>query len=350
MDSVDLEVLRAATQWCAAGHLTLLGTVVRTWGSAPRPPGSLIAIREDGQVKGSVSGGCIEDDLIDKVRSGELRPLTPLTQTYGISADEAHRFGLPCGGTLQIVLEPIGARSQLQPLLDAVLAYQLVTRELDLATGVASLRAGSHAPQPIYDGRTLMTSHGPRRRLVIVGAAQASRYLASMAQALDYRVIVCDPRTEYLDQWDVPGVELSREMPDDLIVRLALDVHSAVVALTHDPKLDDMALLEALKSAAFYVGALGSRLNSARRRERLALFDLTAEEIARLHGPVGLDLGARTPPEIAVAILAEMTAIKNGVTVLPSRREALPASATMPSDAAAISVAAAVAGNGRCTT
>jgi len=309
---------------------------VRTWGSAPRPPGSLIAIREDGQVRGSVSGGCIEDDLIDKVRSGELRPLTPLTQTYGISADEAHRFGLPCGGTLQIVLEPIGARSQLQPLLDAVLAYQLVTRELD--------RAGSHAPAPIYDGRTLMTSHGPRRRLVIVGAAQASRYLASMAQALDYRVIVCDPRTEYLDQWDVPGVELSREMPDDLIVRLALDVHSAVVALTHDPKLDDMALLEALKSAAFYVGALGSRLNSARRRERLALFDLTAEEIARLHGPVGLDLGARTPPEIAVAILAEMTAIKNGVTVLPSRREALPASATMPSDAAA------VAGNGHCTT
>ena len=153
MDSVDLEVLRAATQWCAAGHLTLLGTVVRTWGSAPRPPGSLIAIREDGQVRGSVSGGCIEDDLIDKVRTGELRPLTPLTQTYGISADEAHRFGLPCGGTLQIVLEPIGAQSQLQPLLDAVLAYQLVTRELDLATGVASLRAGSHAPQPIYDGQ-----------------------------------------------------------------------------------------------------------------------------------------------------------------------------------------------------
>jgi len=143
-----------------------------------------------------------------------------------------------------------------------------------------------------------------------------------MAQALDYRVIVCDPRSEYLDQWDVAGVEVSREMPDDLIVRLALDPHSAVVALTHDPKLDDMALLEALKSRAFYVGALGSRANNARRRERLALFDLDAAQIARLHGPVGLDLGARTPPEIAVAILAEMTALKNGVTIARSRRAA----------------------------
>jgi xanthine dehydrogenase accessory factor len=325
VDSVDLEVLTAATQWSAAGHLTLLGTVVQTWGSAPRPPGSLIAIRGDGQVKGSVSGGCIEDDLIDQVRTGALRPLTPLTLTYGISADEAHRFGLPCGGTLRIVMEPVSEQSQLQPLLDAVLDYRLVTRELDLATGAASLRAGLHALQPVCDGATLLTSHGPRRRLVIIGAAQASRYLASMAQALDYRVIVCDPRSEYLDQWDVPGVELSREMPDDLILRLALDAHSAVVALTHDPKLDDMALLEALKSAAFYVGALGSRLNSERRRERLALFDLSAAEIARLHGPVGLDLGARTPPEIAIAILAEMTAIKNGVTIPPSRRAALPA-------------------------
>ena len=328
MDSVDLEVLSAALAWHAAGHPTLLGTVVKTWGSAPRPPGSMIAIRDDGHVKGSVSGGCIEDALIEQVRSGELRPLAPVTLTYGITADEAHRFGLPCGGTLQIVLEPVAGHTQLRALLEAVQASRLITRSVDLNSGVATLTDGEHAPLPVFDGQRMITSHGPRRRLLIIGAAQVSRYLANMALALDYRVIVCDPRTEYLDEWDVPAVELSSEMPDDLIIRLQLDAHSAVVALTHDPKLDDMALLEALKSPAFYVGALGSRLNNARRRERLALFDLSAEEIARLHGPVGLDLGARTPPEIAVAILAEITALKNGVVIAGSERRRPQASAT----------------------
>jgi len=331
MDSVDLEVLTAALSWHTAGHPTLLGTVVKTWGSAPRPPGSMIAIRDDGHVKGSVSGGCIEDALIEQVRTGELRPCTPVTLTYGLTADEAHRFGLPCGGTLQIVLEPVADHTQLRALLDAVQASRLVTRTVDFDSGVATLSDGEYAPQPVFDGRRMIASHGPRHRLLIIGAAQVSRYLANMALALDYRVIICDPRTEYFDEWDVPGVELSREMPDDLIIRLQLDAHSAVVALTHDPKLDDMALLEALKSPAFYVGALGSRLNNARRRERLALFDLSAAEIASLHGPVGLDLGARTPPEIAVAILAEITAIKNHVVIAASQR----LRAQAPSDAQA---------------
>lgn len=324
MDSVDLEVLQAAVAWHRAGHATLLGTVVKTWGSAPRPPGSMIAIRDDGHVKGSVSGGCIEDALIDQIRDGTLRPSRPQLLTYGVSADEAHRFGLPCGGTLQIALEPVAAHSQLDALLEAVQNSGIVTRTVALDTGIATLSPGEFAPLPFCDGQRMITSHGPRRRLLIIGAAQVSRYLANMAQALDYRVIVCDPRSEYLDEWDIAGVELSREMPDDLILRLKLDPHSAVVALTHDPKLDDMALLEALKSPAFYVGALGSRLNNARRRERLALFDLSHEEIARLHGPVGLDLGAHTPPEIAVAILAEITAIKNGVRIAGSERSRLP--------------------------
>jgi len=341
MDSVDLEVLNAALAWHTAGHFTLLGTVVKTWGSAPRPPGSMIAIRDDGHVRGSVSGGCIEDALIEQVRSGELRLRAPTILTYGITADEAYRFGLPCGGTLQIVLEPVAEHSQLRALLDAVQASRLITRSVDLDSGVATLTDGEYASQPVVDRQRMIASHGPRRRLLIIGAAQVSRYLANMALALDYRVIICDPRTEYLDEWDIPGVELSREMPDDLIIRLQLDAHSAVVALTHDPKLDDMALLEALKSPAFYVGALGSRLNNARRRERLALFDLSAEEIACLHGPVGLDLGARTPPEIAVAILAEITAIKNHVHIAASVRmrpepptDAFSCSAVNASDAA----------------
>ncbi|TAK53570.1 MAG: hypothetical protein EPO22_15770, partial [Dehalococcoidia bacterium] len=146
-------------------------------------------------------------------------------------------------------------------------------------------------------------------------AGQLSRYLAQMAQALDYHVTVCDPREEYAEAWNVPGVQLNRSYPDDVVLQMNLDAHSAVVAVTHDPKLDDAALLEALKSPAFYVGALGSKANNDKRRQRLADFDLSAGEIARLHGPVGLKIGSRTPPEIAVAILAEMTAVRRGVLV-----------------------------------
>jgi xanthine dehydrogenase accessory factor len=152
--------------------------------------------------------------------------------------------------------------------------------------------------------------------LIIIGAGQLSRYVATMALSLDYEVTVCDPRSNYLEEWDVPGVSLTREMPDDAVLRLQPDDYCAVLSLTHDPKLDDMALLEALKSPAFYVGAIGSQRNNGARRQRLALFDLTQEEIGRLHGPVGLYLGSRTPPEIAISILAEMTAIRNGVPVL----------------------------------
>ena len=149
--------------------------------------------------------------------------------------------------------------------------------------------------------------------MLIIGAGQISNYLAQMGLALDYNIIVCDPREEYADTWHVPGCEFTRGMPDDVISELNLDSHSAVVAVTHDPKLDDLALIEALKSPAFYVGALGSRLNTAKRKQRLAGFDLSQAELDRLHGPVGLRIGSKTPPEIAVSILAEMTAVRHGV-------------------------------------
>jgi xanthine dehydrogenase accessory factor len=319
MDSVNLEVLKTALKWSESGAYTLLVTVVRTWGSAPRPVGSVMTIRDDGRVHGSISGGCIEDDLIEKIQRGAYRETRPSKLIYGLSAEEAHRFGLPCGGTMEIVLECVTVDAKLQPLLDAVASHTVVTRTLDLESGQVTLLPGAHAAAVELTGNQLVTVHGPRFRLVIVGAAHASRYLADMANSLDYEVIVCDPRQEYLDEWDIAGVQLSREMPDDLLLRLQLDRHSAVVTLTHDPKLDDMALLEALKSPAFYVGSIGSRANNEKRRERLALFDLTPEEIGRLHGPIGMHIGARTPPEIAIAILAEMTAIRNGIPVLQSQ-------------------------------
>lgn len=315
MDSVDIEVLRAASDWIDAGRRVVLGTIVHTWGSAPRPVGALLAIRDDGQVMGSVSGGCVEDDLIDKVRSGALAACSPEVMTYGVTREQAMRFGLPCGGTLQLVLEPVAASAQLRELLARIERQEIVVRRLTLATGEATLHAGTRADVLQFDGNVLATVHGPRYRLLLIGAGQVAHYLAPMAQALDYAVTVCDPREEYALGWTVADVELVRGMPDDVVLSMNLDSHCAVVALTHDPKLDDLALLEALKSPAFYVGALGSRLNNDRRRQRLADFDLSADEIVRLRGPVGIPIGSKTPPEIAVSILAEMTAVKRGAKV-----------------------------------
>ena len=315
MDSVDMQVLKTASGWLASGRKVTLATVIRTWGSAPRPIGALTAIRDDGMVVGSVSGGCIEDDMIERVKNGELVQERPVTTRYGVSAEEAQRFGLPCGGTLELVLEPLTAASRLDELLQRIERHELVVRRLDMQSGAVTLAAGQWSDQLAFDGVALTTVHGPRWRLLIIGAGQLSQYLAQMAQALDYQVTVCDPREEYAEGWNLPGAELKRGMPDDVVLELNLDGHSAVVTLTHDPKLDDMALLEALKSPAFYVGAIGSKKNNEARRRRLAEFDLSRAEIDRLHGPVGLKIGSKTPPEIAVAILAEMTAIRNGVTI-----------------------------------
>jgi xanthine dehydrogenase accessory factor len=313
MDNLDTQVLEAARKWAAAGHRFALITVARTWGSAPRPPGAWMILRDDGQVQGSVSGGCIEDDLIRRAADGEFNGSAPRLLRYGVTADEAHRFGLPCGGTLELVLEPAPDAALLEQLAQRIGTGQLVQRRVALASGAVTLEGGSAGASQQWDGQTLVTLHGPAWRLLIIGAGQISRYLASMAQALGYRVYICDPRSEYADGWDVPGTERIAAMPDDAVTELGLDPRSAVVALTHDPKLDDMALLEALKSPAFYVGALGSHANNSKRRARLLqYFDLSQAEVDRLHGPVGLPIGSRTPPEIAVSILAEMTAVKNG--------------------------------------
>ena len=325
MDNVDISVLRAAIDWRRDGHRATLGTVVRTWGSAPRPVGAMVVIRDDGQIIGSVSGGCVEDDLVEKVMAGRIARDRPELATYGVKTEDAQRWGLPCGGTLQLVFEPVTDGSRLVELHDMIARHELAVRELDLATGVATLRSGNREDTLLFDGKMLRTVHGPRYRLLLIGAGQVSQYLATMAQSLGYQVTVCDPREEYAGGFDVTGVAFTREMPDDAVVAMNFDTHTACVALTHDPKLDDLALMEALKSPAFYVGALGSRANNDKRRRRLEEFDLSAGEIARLHGPVGLYLGSKTPPEIAVSVLAEMTAVKNGVAVAQSHAAKAPA-------------------------
>jgi xanthine dehydrogenase accessory factor len=312
MDSLDLQVLQQARDWRLQGRGVWLVTVLETWGSAPRPPGALLALRDDGWVVGSVSGGCVEDDLIARVRTGE-RVAAPALVSYGVTKEEAARFGLPCGGTLRLVQEPLAGTGWIDEVLSRTARHEVVARVLDLQDGSVRVEPAARGEAFRFDGRHLRAPFGPRWRLLIVGAGQLSRALAPIALALDFEVVCCDPREEYALTWDVPGTRYSKAMPDDLVLELQLDPHSAVVAVTHDPKLDDLVLLEALKSPAFYVGALGSRGNQAKRKERLRLFDLDETQVGRLHGPVGLDLGARTPAEIAVSIAAEIVAVRNGV-------------------------------------
>jgi xanthine dehydrogenase accessory factor len=320
MDSIDLEVLKACDAWLRQGRACQLITVIRTWGSSPRPEGSTLAISEDGHVVGSVSGGCVEDDLIAKVRDEGITRRLPEIVTYGISAEEAHRFGLPCGGTIQLAIEPLSAKSRIGELLESLAQQQLVARRVDLASGEVSLGPAGPGMTLQVSHAALTTIHGPRWRLLIIGAGQLSAFLARIALGMDYQVTVCDPREEYRDSWSVPEVPVVHAMPDDLVLEMALDARSAVVALTHDPKLDDLALMEALKSPAFYVGAIGSRANNAKRRERLKLFDVSDEQLAKLHGPIGLYIGSKTPSEIAISILAELTAVKNGVQMPSAMR------------------------------
>ena len=315
MNSTDLSVLKAAVHWLKEGHPVAIATVVQTWGSAPRPVGSWVAIRQDGQVAGSVSGGCVEDDLIRRVQTEILTRDTPEFVVYGVSQQEAARFGLPCGGTLRLLVEPKPELAVLERLLENIASHRVTRRTVNIASGKSTLQDGDRHDEFSCTETEMCTSYGPRWRMVIIGAGQLSLYTADFSLASDFEVIVIDPREEYSEGLNRDDVTFIQGMPDDVLLEIGVDPHTAVVALTHDPKLDDMALMEALKSPAFYVGALGSRKNTQKRKERLLEFDVSKEQVERLHGPVGLYIGALTPPEIAVSILAEVIALKYGVPI-----------------------------------
>lgn len=315
MNSTDLSVLRSAVEWLQSSQSVAIATVVQTWGSAPRPVGSWLAIRADGQVAGSVSGGCVEDDLIRRVQTEILTRNTPEMVVYGVTQQEAARFGLPCGGTLRLLVEPKPELAVLEKLLENISSHQITRRSVSLSTGKSTLTLGDRSDEFVCTEQEMQTTYGPRWRMVIIGAGQLSLYTADFALASDFEVIVIDPREEYAEGLNRTDITFSKGMPDDVLLEIGVDSHTAVVALTHDPKLDDMALMEALKSPAFYVGALGSRKNTKKRKGRLLEFDVSQEQVEKLHGPVGLYIGALTPPEIAVSILAEVIAVKYGISV-----------------------------------
>ena len=329
MENLDVVVLRTLQGWRAAGRRALLATVVRTWGSSPRPVGSIMALCEDGAVVGSVSGGCIEDDLIDRhtrayaqaaaATSGGAHSIPsgpPSFVKYGISADEAHRFGLPCGGTLELLLEYDPDPTLLAALIAQLAAGRLMQRTVRLADGAVTL-APTQAPEDLaVDAVQLTNTFGPEYRMLLIGAGQLTEYLATMALFNGFAVTVCDPREEYRGSWSVAGATVVSDMPDDVVLAFKPDRRSCVVALTHDPKLDDLALLEALNTEAFYVGGIGSRRNNEARRARMIEhFEQTEASLARLRGPIGIYIGSKTPPEIAVSVMAEILAVKNGVAL-----------------------------------
>jgi xanthine dehydrogenase accessory factor len=328
MENLDVMVLRTLRDWRHAGQRALLATVVRTWGSSPRPVGSIMALREDGTVVGSVSGGCIEDDLIYQytqayaagqtegaaVQGKAIPSGPPAFIKYGVSADEAHRFGLPCGGTLELLLEFDPSAADLATLVSALEAGQLMQRQVSLKDGTVSQSLSAAPSELSVTATELVNTFGPEYRMLLIGAGQLTEYLATMALFSGFAVTVCDPREEYRSAWSVAGAVVLSDMPDDVVNAFKPDRRSCVIALTHDPKLDDLALLEALNTDAFYIGAIGSRRNNEARHQRMAEhFELSESTLARLRGPIGIYIGSKTPSEIAVSVMAEVLAVKNGV-------------------------------------
>lgn len=277
-----------------------------------------MSCNRQGLIVGSLSGGCVEDDLLEKLQNGVLAEKKPQFFRYGETDEEAEQLGLPCGGHLDIVVEPLeptdANRRTFAHIAQRLRLRKSVLRTSQLDRGLTeSQDVEAFQDFEINNDRTLLSqTYGPRFQLIVIGSGMVSQYVAEMAIALDYQVIICDPRKENLDAFPVDGVEKASEMPDDLILERGQDSQTAIVALTHDPRIDDMGLLGAFETDAFYIGAMGSERTSANRRVRLRELDVSEEQLKRLHAPIGLPIGSKTPPEIAVSIIAEITAIRRG--------------------------------------
>jgi xanthine dehydrogenase accessory factor len=310
----EVEILERGQQWLAAGERVVLATVAHTWGSSPRPAGAVMVLGESGRFAGSVSGGCIEEELLARVRED----FPPRFETIEYNSDTSRT--LPCGGRLLLTLEPLASIAQLPAMLDALRAGEAVVRRLDLAHGTASWAAAELDARTHFADPVLNVVYEPAWRLLVVGAGELASWVCRYAQLLDYAIEVCEPRPDYRAAWTLSELPIADDYPDDFIAARACDKHTAIVALTHDPKIDDLAMLEGLRTPAFYVGALGSGRTTAKRAARLIEhFDMTQADVQRIRGPIGIDLNTRKPQEIALAVMTEITAARNGVTITSQR-------------------------------
>ncbi len=276
----------------------------------------------EGELVGSISGGCVEEDFLEQLRDGKLRALyenksKPMTVIYGETEAEQARLKLPCGGQLHVLLEFLEPSDLNKGVFDeihsALERHSTISRVVDLTSGEVSVGDYASKDALIIEQETMIHSLSPMYKLLLLGAGDVAKYLAEIAIALEYHVTLCDPRPNYLDNWNVHGVETSSRLPDDIVRESYNNPYSGIIALAHDPRVDDMALMEALKTDAFYVGAMGSERTSAARRERLPELGLTKDEIDILHAPIGFEIGSKTPAEIAVSIMAEITAIRHDI-------------------------------------
>ncbi len=304
-----------ALAWFEAGKGAALATVVETWGSAPRRVGSQLAISGEGEIEGSVSGGCVEGavvaEALDAIEDGK-----PVMLEYGVSDGDAFAVGLACGGTIRVLVEPVGSVMPVEILKDLVLAREArvpVAYVTGMDTERKLVREGFEnrfrADRSGFgeDGTTFVAIHNPPLRMIIVGAVHIAQALVPMARVAGYDPLLIDPRESFGSDTRFPGETILHDWPDEAVAAYGLDARTALVLLTHDPKLDDPALEAALASDVFYIGALGSTRTHAKRVARLEAKGFDAGQIARIHGPVGLDIGAAGPSEIAVSILAEVT-------------------------------------------
>ncbi|MGA0827724.1 MAG: XdhC family protein [Gemmobacter sp.] len=309
-----------ALAWHRAGRGAVIATVVETWGSAPRQAGSQLAIAGDGTMTGSVSGGCVEGAVVTE--AGEaLKDGRPRLLDFGVSDENAFAVGLACGGRIRVLVEPVGSQipeAMLADLVAARAARRAVAEVVNLADWSRRLVPGPaegeiaarfRADRSGVEGDAFVAIHNPPLRLVIVGAVHIAQPLLTIARAAGYDCTLIDPRGAFGSAARFPDETILDDWPDEGVMKAGLDPRAALVTLTHDPKLDDPALRAALGSQAFYIGCLGSTRTHARRVERLTAAGFGPEALARLHAPVGLDIGARTPAEIAVSIMAEITRV-----------------------------------------
>ncbi|MCB5198337.1 XdhC family protein [Loktanella sp. TSTF-M6] len=311
-------LLTLALDWHRSGRAVAVATVIETWGSAPRRVGSLLVIDGDGNMEGSVSGGCVEGavilEAIEALQDGKPRLLD-----YGVSDDDAFAVGLACGGRIRVLVEPVGRAMPLdvlETLCARIAAREPVAYVIDLEGGAR--RVGELADHPDRfrldrsgvedDARTFVAVHNPPLRMIVVGAVHIAQALLPMARACGFDPVLIDPRGVFGSADRFPGETIIEDWPDAALTALAPDSRTAVVTLTHDPKLDDPAIMQVLGSDAFYLGCLGSTRTHAKRVARLTEAGFTAAQIDRIHAPVGLDLGGRAPAEIAVSVMAQVIA------------------------------------------
>lgn len=323
MQHLDLQVVRQALQWSAAGQRVWLCSVLFTYGSAPRAPGSLLAVNASGQWVGSLSGGCVEDDFLERVAEGEFSEPVVVVR-YGDGTDTRSNIRLPCGGILDVLVENLApdcdVQAHLRELESALLGQRRLLREVSLVDGSRRLSDDQeHGPRVERDEAVVRLRVGAAQRLLLAGYSSVAHFCAEFGKGLGFEVILCDPREEALDGVVLDGIEIRRELPSVFIANGGCHADTAVVALTHDPKIDDLAMLEAVRTEAFYIGVMGSRTTSEKRRERLQrIGGLNDADLARVQAPIGLNLGSKTPAEIALAVLADILRTRSGIA-----REAL---------------------------